>query len=218
MAKNLKVILMNIRSVKSKRNEIAALEDIYNFDIIHLTQTWTPENDPNKAWTISSFLVIGRVDNDSTAVIGGGTLTLAKELVRVLESPHYKVNDTGIAQVVTTKLVSQGKEAHPINAYRSPVPETETQLINETTRLVDQAPHNCVIVGDTSMPEVDFNTNTSNKYSNISLHRANDFIYAENNMKYISIAEDYTPNERWLLKQVMEEAHNSSSSNCMTGH
>ena len=183
--------LINIRSIRNKKDEISLVLDSENFDLLLITETWLRPDETLDFLNIHilekyNYIVINR----SKKIGGGCAALIKKEVPFLLKSKCSKFN----SEILHFQL-SNSKLLNYILVYRPP-----DTTISQTKKLFKYletlSTYNCVFIGDFNFGTKDINLINITPYPKSNFGEL--FIDFFNRNSLFSITPGPTRNQAWL--------------------
>jgi len=154
---SLKCLFANIRSIRSKIDELRHLAEETKADLILLTETWTNPEMGDAEISIEGFSIINRSDRgDTGGGRGGGIISYVRTGVQVTEvASKFDLFCQGRMMQITC----QQMKLNIVNIYRPP--STSQDNITRLSDAIREIKAPTIIVGDFNFPEISWNTMTT---------------------------------------------------------
>ena len=154
----LKLLYSNVQSINNKVDELRAIVDMENPDVIALTETWTNDTINDAYLHLDNYELVERRDRrDTVGGRGGGIMVYAKGIHIWREDV-----DTEFNQCATLKIKKGTEETALHVVYRSPNSNKENDnMLCEWMEKRSRSGKEEVIVGDFNFPGIDWSTGRS---------------------------------------------------------
>jgi hypothetical protein len=152
--KTITVLYTNAQSIGSKIDELKAITQELEPDIILLTETWRNNSVGNAALSLENYKLETelRKDRCDTANgVGGGLLVYSRDNLQILPSD---LTDRNFNQFCSFTIATKSEKLNVILIYRPP--SSGQNSLTELCEIVRKADNNTVIIGDFNLPGTDW--------------------------------------------------------------
>jgi Reverse transcriptase (RNA-dependent DNA polymerase)/Endonuclease-reverse transcriptase len=148
----IKILYTNAQSLFSKLEELVAVAELLQPDVVLLTETWTNGSISDAMIQIPGYRIEGRKDRQDTKNgVGGGLVFYVKDCYQIIPGTE----DLGdFNQYSTLTLSSKCGPLNLILIYRPP--NSNAANFSSLVQLIENTKQNTIIIGDFNMPGIDW--------------------------------------------------------------